>query len=484
MIRGRLNKKTLLLLAGDLAALFGALYTVLLLRYPGHLYDKELPEHIIAFSVIFALWIIFLGSFGFYELRFARNRRIFLYRLLQVMAANTILAIVIFYLFPFFTIEPRRNLLLISLLATLSLFAWRSLFNLLIIRASATRVFFLGINAETTALADYLLAHPQLGQRPVGFMVIAAPLPTLREVAQQGTSGTSPTGTVLRNGGQLSAADIPHLVLDSAKFSHAIRDLRAEIIVVSPEMKGDRTVLKALFSIIPSGITVIDFAPFHEMLTGKIPLSLIGEAWFLENLIGIKKRSYEFVKRGIDTALALIIGIAGMATLPFIALAIVLEAPGPVFFRQQRVGRNGRMFMLLKYRSTYRTVAPATDTERTKKETGVYTRVGTLLRASYMDELPQIINILKGEMSFVGPRPERPEYVAALTRKVPFYEIRLLVPPGLSGWAQINMEDDAAVEDAPEKMQYDLYYVKNRSFTLDILIMIRTLFTLFRRQGR
>ena len=114
----------------------------------------------------------------------------------------------------------------------------------------------------------------------------------------------------------------------------------------------------------------------------------------------------------------------------------------------------------------------------------MYTRAGTLLRASYMDELPQIINILKGEMSFVGPRPERPEYVKELKEKVPFYEIRLLAPPGISGWAQINMEDDAAVEDAPEKMQYDLYYIKNRSFTLDFLIMIRTLFTLLRRQGR
>ncbi|OHA07626.1 MAG: hypothetical protein A3B34_01600 [Candidatus Sungbacteria bacterium RIFCSPLOWO2_01_FULL_54_21] len=482
MIRGRLNKKALLLLAGDLAALFGALYTILLLRYPDRFEDAELYEHLVAFSIIFFLWVLFLGSFGFYEIRFARNRRIFLYRLLHVMAANTILAIVVFYLFPFFTIEPRRNLLLIALLATLFIFVWRSLFNLLIVRASATRVLFLGINAETTQLADYLLSHPQLGQRPVGFMVTASDVAFAR---QHGASGT---GTVQANLLQLrqrdTATDPPHLVLDPEKFSRAVRDVRAEIIVVSPEMKGDRTVLKALFSIIPAGITTIDFAPFHEMLTGKIPLSLIGEAWFLENLIGIRKHSYEFAKRGIDIFLALVIGSVGMATFPFIALAIGLEAPGPVFFRQQRVGRNGRTFSLIKYRSTYRTWAPATQRERTKEEAGVYTRVGSLLRAAYIDELPQIINILRGEMSFVGPRPERPEYVAELKQHVPFYEMRLLVPPGISGWAQINMEDDAAVEDAPEKMQYDLYYVKNRSFTLDLLIMIRTLFTLLHRQGR
>ena len=112
------------------------------------------------------------------------------------------------------------------------------------------------------------------------------------------------------------------------------------------------------------------------------------------------------------------------------------------------------------------------------------TRIGAFLRKSYLDEIPQIINILRGEMSFVGPRPERPEYVEDLKQKIPFYEMRLLVPPGITGWAQVNMQDDASVEDAPEKMQYDLYYIKNRSFALDLLIALRTLFTIFQREGR
>ncbi len=113
-----------------------------------------------------------------------------------------------------------------------------------------------------------------------------------------------------------------------------------------------------------------------------------------------------------------------------------------------------------------------------------HTRVGIFLRKSYLDELPQIMNILNGEMSFVGPRPERPHYVSELKEKIPFYEMRLLVSPGITGWAQINMEDDASVEDAPEKMQYDLYYIKNRSLILDLLVILKTAFTLLRRQGR
>ena len=274
------------MLAGDLAALFGALYAVLLIRYQGLFFDKELSAHFTAFSIVFSLWLIFLGSFGFYEIRFARNRRIFLYRLLQVMAANTILAIVVFYLFPFFTIEPRRNLLLIAILSTIFIFIWRWVFNLFVVQAGATRVLFLGVNAETAQLADYLLSHPQLGQRPVGFMTTATdvgvPLPTLRDISEHDTHRTSSQMYYAAERGQLqqrgAAAELPYLILDPMNFFHVVRDLRAEVIVVSPEMKGDRTVLKALFSVIPMGVTTMDFAPFHEMLTGKIPLSLIGEA--------------------------------------------------------------------------------------------------------------------------------------------------------------------------------------------------------------
>lgn len=460
MFRRRLSKKIVALVFGDLFVLYGAMLAALFSRYSGRFEEADLIPHLSAFGVIFLLWIILFGAFGFYELRFARNERIFLYRLLQVMAANTVLAIVTFYLFPFFTIEPRRNLFLIALYATVFIFIWRSLFNLLIVRASAARILFLGLNAETIALADYLLAHPQLGHRPVGFV----------------SNGAEPPSPL---------PPLPHIPLDPSRFPRTVRDLKPEIIVVSPEMKGKKTVVKALFGIIPSGVSTIDFAPFHEMLTGKIPLSLIEEAWFLENLIGIKRRAYELAKRLIDIATALIVGVAALITFPFIALAVKLDSEGSVFFRQKRIGRHGKEFTLIKYRSMVQNA----DVLSGSKETGSgpdprRTRIGAVLRRSYLDEIPQVVNILKGEMSFVGPRPERPEYVAELRDKVPFYEMRLLVPPGITGWAQINMEDDASVEDAPEKMQYDLYYVKNRSFILDLLIMLRTLFTLLRREGR
>ncbi len=457
MISRRISKKILLVLLGDLVLLYTVLWAVLRIRYHGQGREFLFEAHLVPFSIVFLLWLALLGAFGMYELRLMKNGRIFLLRLLRVMALNTALAIIIFYLFPF-EIEPRRNLFIIALLATTFIFGWRYLLNLILPRAPATRVAFLGITAETVALIDWLLAHRQLGYRPVALVSNGESMPS-------------------------SLPALTHFSLKERHFPHIVRDTKTELAVISPEMKENKTVVKALFAAIPQGISMIDFPAFHEMLTGKIPLSLIEEAWFLENLIGIKNRSYEFTKRLIDTFLSLIFGIIGILTFPLVAAAIRLDSPGPIFFRQKRVGRLGHEFILIKYRSMIEGAQSMSGLKNDGEDPRI-TRVGAWLRRSYIDEIPQIINILKGEMSFVGPRPERPKFIAQLKQRIPFYEMRLLVPPGITGWAQIHMENDASVEDSPEKMQYDLYYVKNRSLLLDFLITLRTLFIILRREGR
>lgn len=456
MISRRISKKILLLFTGDVILLYAALWMTLAIRYTGEDRAQFLDLHLLPFTLIFSLWLAFVAAFGLYELRLLKNSRIFLYRLVQIMALNTIVAIVFFYLFPF-EIEPRRNLLLIAGIATLFFFAWRLLFNSIVPRAPATRIIFLGATPDTAPLALWLTANPQLGFRPMA---------------------------LIQHGERAAAIpSLPCLTFDAAGLERTVREYKTQTIVLSPEMKSDASVVQALLGVIRSGISVIDFPAFHEMLTGKIPLSLIREAWFLENLIGIKKSSYEIAKRAFDCALALIIAIPALLTLPFIALAIVMDSPGPIFFRQRRVGRNGREFTLIKYRSMVQNAHEISGSKEMPTDMR-HTRVGALLRKNYLDEIPQIVNILKGEMSFVGPRPERPEYVSALKTQIPFYEMRLLVIPGATGWAHINMENDASVEDAPEKMQYDLYYVKNRSFLLDLLIMLRSIFILLKRGGR
>ncbi len=456
MIRTRISKKILLLFAGDVLLLYAALWTTLAIRYTGEDRVQFFHLHLLPFTLIFSLWLAFVGAFGLYELRLLKNSRLFLYRLLQIMTLNTILAIVIFYFFPF-AIEPRRNLLLIVGIATIFFFTWRLLFNIIVPRAPATRVIFLGVTPDTAPLAEWLLANPQLGYRPMAY------------VSHGESAELLPS--------------LPHLTLDAGGLERMIRNYKTQTIVISPEMKNDARLVQALLDIIRLGISVIDFPGFHEMLTGKIPLSLIREAWFLENLIGIKKSSYEIAKRAMDCALALVIAAPALLTFPFIAFAISMDSTGPVFFRQRRVGRNGREFTLIKYRSMVQNAHEVSGLKHMATDPR-QTRVGAVLRKNYLDEIPQIVNILKGEMSFVGPRPERPEYVRELKTQIPFYAMRLLVAPGATGWAHINMENDASVEDAPEKMQYDLYYVKNRSFLLDLLIMLRTLFILLKREGR
>ena len=457
MIARRISKKILIILLGDLLLLYAVLWTTLKIRYHGQGREFLFEAHFIPFSIVFFLWLALLGAFGMYELRLMKNSRLFLLRLLRVMTANTALAIIIFYLFRF-EIEPRRNLFVIALLATAFIFAWRYLLNFIIPRAPATRVAFLGITPETVALIDWLLVHPQLGYKPVA---------------------------LISNGGPVSSSlpTLKHFSLKEQHFPHIVRDTKTELAVISPEMKENKTVVKALFAAIPQGISMIDFPAFHEMLTGKIPLSFIEEAWFLENLIGIRRHSYDIAKRLLDILIAVTLAIPALAIFPLAALAIKLDSEGPVFFRQKRLGKHGREFTLVKYRSMVKRAQEMSGFKGQGPDRRI-TRVGALLRRSYIDEIPQIINILKGEMSFVGSRPERPEFVTELRKQIPFYEMRLLVPPGITGWAQIHMENDASVEDAPEKMQYDLYYVKNRSLLLDFLIMLRTLFIILRREGR
>jgi len=192
---------------------------------------------------------------------------------------------------------------------------------------------------------------------------------------------------------------------------------------------------------------------------------------------------FEVAKRFQDILFSLILAVITIVLFPFIALAIKIESPGPIFFRQKRVGKDGRVFELLKFRSTWRTSVDE-SVGWGKEGDHVYTRVGRFLRKSYVDELPQILNVFRGEMSIIGPRPERPEFVEILKKQLPLYETRLLVRPGFTGWAQINMENDAAAEDAPEKLQYDLYYIKYRSLLLDLKIALKTIAIISRRTGR
>lgn len=238
----------------------------------------------------------------------------------------------------------------------------------------------------------------------------------------------------------------------------------------------------ALFELFAKGIPVMDLPNFYENVMRKVPLDDLEETWFLEN-IGSVAQLYDPLKRAWEFVAALVIGIILLPIDLIIAILVLLTSRGPIIYQQTRVGQNGRNFTLYKFRSMI-ALAPDGSAETSgaawaTKGDARTTPIGKFLRASHLDELPQLWNILRGDISFVGPRPERPEWVSKLEKQIPYYETRLLIKPGVTGWAQLNHRADLDLTDVKQKLQYDIYYLKNRSLILDLAIIVKTIKTFF-----
>jgi sugar transferase (PEP-CTERM system associated) len=222
------------------------------------------------------------------------------------------------------------------------------------------------------------------------------------------------------------------------------------------------------------GVRVTDLPRFFERMRGEVPIEALKASWLIYGdgfRQGLARRS---VKRTFDLLASAVLLVVAAPVMALTAIAISLESGGPVIFRQERAGRGGRPFVLLKFRSM-RADAEADGKPRwATREDDRVTAVGRFIRKLRIDELPQLFNVLKGEMSLVGPRPERPGFVEDLAREIPFYQVRHTVKPGITGWAQVRCEYGASVEDAKRKLQFDLYYVKNHSLVLDLLIAFET----------
>lgn len=245
-----------------------------------------------------------------------------------------------------------------------------------------------------------------------------------------------------------------------------------------PVLNGISSYIHSLFE---KGAQFIEYSTFYEYVERKIPQEDIGESWFLSNIFLWKRRPYFFVKRLFDILLSSIGLILTVWFWPIIALLIHIDSAGPVFFVQEREGLRGKKFNLLKFRSMYVHDSDSNSADKTS----CITQVGKIFRATRLDELPQFINVIKGDMSLIGPRPEQPKLAAKLEKEVPWYRQRLLVRPGITGWDQVCGEyHSASKEDTFKKLQSDLYYIKNISLFLDISIIFKTIGTVFRREGK
>jgi sugar transferase (PEP-CTERM system associated) len=268
------------------------------------------------------------------------------------------------------------------------------------------------------------------------------------------------------------------LIADVVK-RHRIDD----IIVAVREQRNGGVPMEQLLACRIRGVRVFDHAAFFERAHAEVPLESLKTSWLVYGHGFVQGRARQAAKRVFDIVVSSLLLTLAAPVMLLTALAIKLDSPGPVLYRQQRVGLGGRLFMCLKFRSM------RTDAERdgvarwAVKDDPRVTRVGAFIRKTRVDELPQLIGVLRGEMSMVGPRPERPGFVEELARQIPFYEVRHSVKPGVTGWAQVRYTYAASVEDARKKHQLDLYYVKNHSLFLDMLVLIETVSVVLFREG-
>ena len=436
--------KNFMLIIGDIATLYLSLYLALLIRY------REVPAqsvwqlHFWPFSVAFAIWITVFYIAGLYNRQTAKNDYAFYTATLKTIAFTVALTIFIFYANPSFGVAPKTTLFLMVAVFLALFLLWRRSYNALIKSESfLNNIIFIGSNKESREIMEMLSGNPQLGYKVWGAI-------------------------------DYSEAENIRSIIEKNGINTVVH-------IKNPDEREDMA--KILYSLIPLEVSIVELPKFYAQIARKVPVSIIGETWFLENLIESEKGVYKMWKRLLDIALALALSIIFLPFLPVIALAIKLDSRGPVFYTQTRIGKNGRLFQLIKFRTMIEN-AERKGPQWTAEKDNRVTKVGGLLRKLRVDELPQLWNVLRDDMSFVGPRPERPEFTQTLEKEVPFYQMRHLVKPGLTGLAQINGPLlGASVADSLEKLQYDLYYIRQRSVVIDFDILFKTIPVVIGRKG-
>ena len=454
------NAKKIVLLLGDIILLYLSLFLALSLRY-GQLINSEIwTKHWLPFSFIFFIWIIIFFINKLYELSLAKNNAKFYSTLGISLAWCAVVGVIFFYIITI-GISPKTILAMNIIIFAVLFSVWRHFFNRIIISQKfLANVLFIGLSKDVLKLAEEIISKPQLGLTLSGIINLDNSIP--------------PDNSLIVN----------NIIKLPENLKYYLQQQKIKIVVIAADKQNSQSIINTLYGSLDLNITIIDLPSFAETSTGKILINTIGQIWFLENLNEADKKSYESIKRLFDILLSFLLLIISIPFLPFIILAIKTNSPGPVFFKQQRTGKHGKKFMAVKFRSM-KTDAETSGPQWAVKNDPRVTRVGKFLRKSRIDEIPQLINVIRGEMSFIGPRPERPEFIAQLKEKIPFYETRLLVKPGITGWAQtLGPNYGGSEEETLEKLQYDLYYIKNRSLALDISILLKTIKTVLSGDGQ
>jgi len=445
------NLKKVVLLAGDIAALYFSLYLTLVIRYWGAYTEKIWANHFWPFTIIFLFWLIIFYIANLYSLNLAVNNLKFYQASGRTLTIAGLISIAFFYLSPKIGIAPKRNLFIYIVIFAALFYLWRHFYNWSLKSYLPKRnIGIVGYNNLIAELTDEFKQKPHLGYN-LSFIV--------DDQARESAPNIRPI----------------------AELERLIKNQRPDTIVLSHDPHQSENLRTALFNCLRYKINYISLPDFYEAITGKIPLDSINQMWFLENLSENSKIWFDRFKQIYDFILALTILLITLLCWPIIAVIIKLESHGPVFIIMKRLGKNNQIFKLIKFRTMRE---ENNDRSPTRADDPRITKFGKFLRKFRIDEVPQMLNILKGEMSFVGPRPERSELSAELEKLIPFYAQRTLVKPGLTGSDQISGEyHSPSPADSLKKLQYDLFYIKNRSIYLDLSIILKTVATVLSRKG-
>lgn len=460
LFRFPFSERRVLLLLGDTILVLTAVWLALVLwqRQDG-VVTNIILSHWYWFPIILAGWITFSWLNDLYDIPSANRKTLAMTRVFIVSILIMLVYMVVF----FFNKEslPRLFFMTAVLIAAISVTSWRWAYAIIFsMPPFRHRVIIVGRNARGKTIANALKHEPLINYQIIGFV----------DNSYNGTPSSTNGFPILGK-----ETDLPTLA----------EEYNIHEVVVAIERHLEKDLFLWLVECQALGVKVSWMPDLYEKICRRVPIQHVDPSWAL---YAMQNKSFfhrlqDTGKRLLDLALVFFALPFLLVAIPAVALAIRLDSSGPIFYRQIRCGLAGKQFYIYKFR-TMKTDAEKDGKARwAKKNDPRITRVGRFLRKSRLDELPQLYNVLRGEMSIVGPRPERPEFIARLEDEIPYYRTRLIVKPGITGWAQVHYDYGNTVEDALIKLQYDFYYIRYRSFALDTYIMFRTAGVLFRLKG-
>lgn len=458
----RISERRLLLMAGDAFSIVFAVYASLgiwaFVADYSFTFDFIIPQSF-WFGLLTIVWFILAGANDFYDLQIASKFTTSFQRLIVMQ-----LQMLIVYLLIYFLSEPdslpRLFIIYFAVISFALITVWRALNPALIgWKAFQRRVLVVGTDWAASEIIKIIAEDGSDAYTVVG--VVGEPDEIGMQVNQSEVVGDG--DDILRF---IATENISELIISST------RDLSGQT-------------FQGVMDAYERGVSITPMPILYERMTGRVPVKSVNDNWTVVLPIGQSNtlNPYPLLKRFMDITVSLLLIPPFLLALPIIALIIKLDSRGPIFYVQTRMGLNGRPFRMVKFRTMTHNAEAKTGAVFAQKNDPRVTRFGRIMRKTRIDELPQLYNVVKGDMSLVGPRPERPEHVIRLEKKIPFYRTRHIIRPGVTGWAQVRYQYGSTDEDSMVKLQYDLYYIRHQSLSLDVNIIIRTIGKVLRMAG-